>query len=481
MLFVFLTRLKRFLTLPSFVRNAALLASSTVLGQGLVILVQPLLTRLYGPEDFGLLALYASILSLAAVVVNFRYDQTIQLPKNDLEARNLLVLSLSLGFAFSLLLGGLFYVFKNTFSTWFGLELPAWFALLVSLGLACIALMQASSMWALRLGQFRVLAQTKLQQGLWQALGQVMLGLFSKGSAGLLLGDVLGRLGGVQVLIRLWPRDFEGITARTLREAAFRYRSFLMYGSGAALLTAASFHLPFIALTASFGVSAMGQFSLSYRITTIPVTLLAQSIGQVFFSRAAALRDGPALAHLTERTAALLFALGLPIFGALFVVGPTAFPLIFGVEWREAGLYAQMLAPYLLFSIVAQPLSNLLTVREWQRGLLAFTIFELALRMSAVYWGIATRDMYWAVLLFSVSSTLVASSSIWLFFRAAKARWSRFWGQVRWFIWLNLPALLLAWLLGRWLEGWIWLGMVALITIFLLFLSLLELRKDGIE
>ena len=109
------SRIKRLLTLPSFVRNAALLASSTVLGQGLVILVQPLLTRIYRPEDFGLLALYASILSLAAVVVNLRYEQTIQLPKEESEARNLLFLSLGIGVGLSLLIGGFFSFLETCF------------------------------------------------------------------------------------------------------------------------------------------------------------------------------------------------------------------------------------------------------------------------------------------------------------------------------------------------------------------------------
>ncbi len=478
---MFVSRIRQLLALPSFARNAALLASSTALGQGLVILVQPLLTRIYRPEDFGLLALYASILSLAAVVVNLRYEQTIQLPKEESEARNLLLLSLGIGIGLSLLIGGFFFLFRDVLSRWLAVPLPTWFAPLVLLGLACIAFMQAGSMWALRLGQFGALAQTKFQQGLWQALGQVSMGLIFKNPGGLLLGDVMGRLGGVQVLARLWPKNFQGITIQTLRRAALRYRNFLFFGTGAALLTAASFHLPFIALTAFFGTAAMGQFSLSYRITTIPVTLLAQSVGQVFFSRAAVLKEGAALAELTERTATLLFVVGLPIFGALFVVGPTAFPLLFGSEWKEAGYYAQMLAPYLLLSIVAQPLSNLLTVREWQRGLLVFTLFELILRMSAIYWGIASREMYWAVLLFAFSSALVALLSLGLFFRAANAQWVRFWLGVRQFVWINLSALLLAWLLGRWLEGWGWLVSVAIIAGLVLLYSLRELRKVGLE
>jgi O-antigen/teichoic acid export membrane protein len=262
---------------------------------------------------------------------------------------------------------------------------------------------------------------------------------------------------------------------------ARRYRSFLFFGTSAALLTAASFHLPFIVLTAFFGTAAMGQFGLSYRMTTIPVTLVAQSIGQVFFSRAAAARQTPELARLTAQTATTLLALGLPIFGALFVVAPQAFPLIFGPAWQEAGLYARLLAPYLLLSIVAQPLSTLLTVREWQKALLIFTVLELALRMGAIYWGIGTQQMYWAVFLFAASSALVAGLSLGLFFRAAGVRWGDFWSRVRPFVWLNLPILLLLGGLGHWFAGWSLLVWAGLLAGAVLVWTLMQLRKGGLQ
>ncbi len=104
-----MTRIKGFLTQTSFMGNAALLASSTVLGQGLVVLIQPLLTRIYKPEDFGWWALYGSILSLAAVVINLRYEQAIQLPKEEPEARGLLLIAVGAGLGLSLLISGFFW------------------------------------------------------------------------------------------------------------------------------------------------------------------------------------------------------------------------------------------------------------------------------------------------------------------------------------------------------------------------------------
>ena len=54
----------------------------------------PILTRLYDPDDFGLLAVYSGILALVLVVASVRYELAIPLPEDEEEAANIAVLSL---------------------------------------------------------------------------------------------------------------------------------------------------------------------------------------------------------------------------------------------------------------------------------------------------------------------------------------------------------------------------------------------------
>ncbi|KEO81011.1 oligosaccharide flippase family protein [Tumebacillus flagellatus] len=79
-----------------FARNVGMLASGTVLSQGLLVLIAPLLTRLYTPEEFGLLAVYTSILSLVLVVASWLYELAIPLPDDEQDAADLLGLCLLL-------------------------------------------------------------------------------------------------------------------------------------------------------------------------------------------------------------------------------------------------------------------------------------------------------------------------------------------------------------------------------------------------
>ncbi|MGQ9623675.1 MAG: lipopolysaccharide biosynthesis protein, partial [Candidatus Caldatribacteriaceae bacterium] len=75
-----------------FGRSVLLLAGGTALGQAVTVLVSPILTRLYSPEDFGVFGVYASLLGIVAVIASLRYEYAIPLPEEDETAANILAL-----------------------------------------------------------------------------------------------------------------------------------------------------------------------------------------------------------------------------------------------------------------------------------------------------------------------------------------------------------------------------------------------------
>jgi O-antigen/teichoic acid export membrane protein len=76
-------RLLRILPKGRFARSVAVVTAGSALGQGLVVASAPLLTRLYTPVDFGVLAVYGSIVSLVAVAASLRYELAIALSRHD--------------------------------------------------------------------------------------------------------------------------------------------------------------------------------------------------------------------------------------------------------------------------------------------------------------------------------------------------------------------------------------------------------------
>ncbi|MGN1239473.1 MAG: oligosaccharide flippase family protein, partial [Paludibacteraceae bacterium] len=62
------------------VRNSAKLLSANVIAQAIGLLVYPILTRLYSPEDFGLLNLFLSIGGVLVLLSTAEYQYAIVLP-----------------------------------------------------------------------------------------------------------------------------------------------------------------------------------------------------------------------------------------------------------------------------------------------------------------------------------------------------------------------------------------------------------------
>lgn len=75
---------------PSFASDVLKLVGGTAIAQDLSVLSSPLLTRLYGPEAFGIIAIFTAITGIISVMACLRYEQAIMLPKRDEEAANFL-------------------------------------------------------------------------------------------------------------------------------------------------------------------------------------------------------------------------------------------------------------------------------------------------------------------------------------------------------------------------------------------------------
>ena len=78
-----------------FVRNVSVLAGGTAFAGALAVLVLPLLTRIYSPAEFGVMGVFAALMSMISVVACLRYEIVIPLPETDESAANLLAVAIT--------------------------------------------------------------------------------------------------------------------------------------------------------------------------------------------------------------------------------------------------------------------------------------------------------------------------------------------------------------------------------------------------
>jgi lipopolysaccharide exporter len=339
---------------------------------------------------------------------------------------------------------------------------------------------QALSSWALRKEEYGKIARTRLSQNGGMAVTQIGLGaLLSGNPVALLIGDLVSRYGGVTMLLRhAWPwLKARRLSFRVMRANAKRYAKFPFYSTPASLLTAVETQIPTILLSRYFGTSIVGWYALTYRVLRAPTTLLGQAAAQALFANAARLsRDRDRLQQLTERATIVLMAVGLPVFALVIQEGPELFSRVFGAGWIKAGLYARILAPSLFISFVANPLSNLLNVREWQGTTLLYSALECLTAVACLMIGVAYHSDVIALAALGTGSCLLSLATMNRFFEAGFTNASCVLKQAAPLLLpLALCALLAAWRFGGGGMLPLVLRVIAFSIVYLL--SLWKLRR----
>src|SRR5690625_3719223 len=106
----------------SFVRNVTILASGTAAAQVITMVLSPIITRLYGPEAFGLMGAFMAIVNIITPIAALTYPIAIVLPKRDQEAKGLIHLSLIITAVLSIISLILLALFNNQIINIFNLK-----------------------------------------------------------------------------------------------------------------------------------------------------------------------------------------------------------------------------------------------------------------------------------------------------------------------------------------------------------------------
>ncbi|MEZ5339050.1 MAG: oligosaccharide flippase family protein [bacterium] len=369
----FLEGLKRRFAAGSFARNLALLTSGTAIGQLIVMASSPVLARLYTEEDFGILSVYFSVVTILSSVSSLRLEQAIPMPDNDEDASLLLRLSLWISLWFSLAAGVVIWLLRGPIARWNDEPELVRYLWLVPVTLLGFGIYRSLTTWGVRKEIFHDLAATRVQRALGQVLVQVGLGFVMHGSFGLILGNAAGQWSGITRLLRpvLEVNRRYGKRRGDFRRLWARYIKFPLYSSPSALLVTIPRQIPNLLFVDYFGVGEAGFLFFASRILRQPAALLSESISQVFLGRAARLlNENPrGLRHLYFSTVRRMLLVSLLPAVFLIVASPWLVQFLFGERWAGSVFYIQVLSVMLIAEVTVSstsPIMSVLEKQDWQ-------------------------------------------------------------------------------------------------------------------
>lgn len=383
-------RFRSVMTRGGFLRGALTIAIGTGAGQLIVVASSPILTRLYDPSDFGIYAVATAIISVLISVVCLRYEVAIPLPESDAVAADVLALCLLATLAVTAATAALLAIAGSALLALAGAAPLSPYSVLLALGVFGGGVVATFTGWAVRTKSYSEIAANKVTQGGTLVAAQVGLGILGVGAFGLLVGVVAGSIAGASRLAWVAWRGHAAAFGRVSRtgvlSAATRYRRFPILSGPSALLNTFGLELPVLLVVAFFGAATGGQYALAQRAIGLPAILVGSAIAQVYFAEGArrARQRPEELRGLFWRTSRSLALTALGPFTFVALSAPLLFGLVFGDNWREAGVYVAILAPMSYLQFVTNPTGATLDILERQDLHLIREVVRLGLLVGAV-------------------------------------------------------------------------------------------------
>ena len=351
----------RILFKNDFVKSVTILVTGTILSQLVVFLLSPIISRLYTPEDNADFAIFIRIVIFISTIVTARFESALVLPKKDEHAFSLyqlLILLIKYGFIISLPISFLIVFF-------FELSSNLDFVIVsVPFGFLLLAIMNIGNNLAIRFGEFKEISRIRMLNSISMNCANILFGWAGLAFKGLIFGYIIS-----VALPSIWfTRKFRLLSSKFIdfsnpkRKYVIgrKYLEFPKVMLPHALIDISREMLIVFFILLYFDKNTLGSYDFSFKMLKLPLSVLGAAIGQVYFQNIAKKHNnGESLMYITFTTMRNLFLFSIVPFGLLFFIGDDLFAFVFGENWRQAGEYSQIMAPWLMLNLIVSPISQL--------------------------------------------------------------------------------------------------------------------------
>ncbi|MDM7919378.1 MAG: oligosaccharide flippase family protein [Methanosarcina sp.] len=398
--------------MSNFITNVLKIISGSVVAQALSVLLIPIITRIYSPNDFGIFQLILSISGILAIVSTFSYQFSIMLPKEDEDSANIVVLCVILVTLTSLLTGiGVLFLPENIDKI---LNVPGTSKYLIYLPIIVFlnGLFFVQNYWLSRRIRFGVIAGSRVSNTLLGKVFQIGLAKWIVSPVSLLLGVIAGYVFADLFMLKGVKNDIKvlkKISITRIKELAIQYKNFPLFSSWSMIANTISPQVPTFLLALFYGPTVVGHYSLAYQVVNMPMTIVGNAIGQVFFQKVSEVQNGNVegdMKTVVEEVYKKLILIGIFPMILLMIIGEQVFTFAFGESWSVSGIYMRILLPWIFLVFLSSPISTLYNICDKQSVWLTFSLILLISRVVALFIGGTYGGPEFALTFFSFTGVI---------------------------------------------------------------------------
>lgn len=366
--------IEKYIGNSSYKRNIIIMVVGRIVSQTIPIILTPLLTRIYSPEDFGIFAVYSTIVSLLSMISNGRYCLSIILPKEREKAQSLVLLSSLITLITSIVFFLILLILGKDLFSILNIESISKYLVLLILNIVFIGFYEAMFYYELREKRYRVLATNVIIQSLILISVRVGTGYLGYTDLGLILSYLIGYIIGYFLLLLRSDIKFNITFFRdNVRKLISKYSNFPKYSLFSDGLAVLSDMSPSVLLNKAFGSTEAGYYSISDKILGSPTWFITSSVGDVFKQEASEqYRLKGTCIEIFTKTSKALFYIGVIPFTLTFILAPYVVPFLLGENWSPAVDYIRILVIMYFSSFVVRPTAYVIYIVNKQSYAILF-------------------------------------------------------------------------------------------------------------
>jgi len=421
--------IRKLLPRSGFARNVLTLFTGSTIAQAIPVIISPLLTRIFPVTDFATLTVVTTLISLLGVIVCGRYEIAIGLPADEKEAKQLVYLSISVAFIVSSVAMVLVLFFNEPLAHLLNNDEAAPYILLVPFTSLLYGLNQALTYWNIRKRNYALMSTSRVGQSITNSSVSLSLGYSFLKANGLVIGHITGHIAALiytffrtnsKAEITFSKSDFN---KEELKALAKKYSDLPKVNGVHALTDMLQVTGVVFVISAVFGSVTTGLYGLTMRILQAPLTMIGSSFSIVFYKEASEkVATNQKITKLLRTTIMTLAAISFPVFLTIMIFGPDLFSFVFGESWRDAGVYARILSPYLFMNFISSPVSHLPVILNKQRQFFLLSLIGNILILSSILVGAFVFDDFKTGLLLITITQVIFTSFILIYFYTISKR-----------------------------------------------------------
>lgn len=379
--------------------NILTLITGTTIAQAIHIILSPLLTRIYKPEDFGIYSVFNSIVAVISLFSTGKYEMAIMLPKNNKQSFDLVRLSLILSAVTCIFIFFVFFIFNKSIFTILNTKQLSNYWFLIPTAVFLFSVYVIYTNFFTREQKFKIVSLNKIFQSLILGITQVLFGKFSFRFLGLIYGFIISYLIGIFLFIRHINTkiSFSFYNVKRSIVVAKEYIRLPKYELLHSSIDILHNYGVIFLIAYFYSTKEVGYFALATRILSLPISIIGSSISQVFYSYAS--KNKQFLKEITLNVLEKLILISIIPFPLLYVFANRLLPFVFGKEWIDLDKVVKALCFWLAIRLISSPLSTIPLIVNKQRNWLYIGILYNILIFGMIFLlGISKVDFYHSIL-----------------------------------------------------------------------------------